>query len=239
MYQLLSLFNIFICVTRNVTHSKYIAVTVIICSSALCSPAKGLIVLSSSPSPLSLSPMCLQSVIMESKKTMEVPDRSLGSVWHEGCPKDTSRKLHLNFQVSTFLKSGLPPGFSTASSKCHPWSLRGLWKFLGGVLVAFDMVDDPRIHQGSYLSIPIYLPSWEVLHLLCVSRASSWSLRGRWWFLTGVLVAFDMVDVPRIHQGSCVPIFISLPVWEVLHLLCVSRASSWSVWGCWKFLTGV
>ena len=165
--------------------------------------------------------MCLQNVIMESKKTMEVPDRSLGSVWHEGCPKDTSRNLHFNFQVSTFLESGLPPGFSTASSKCHPWSLRGLWKFLGGVLVAFDMVDDPRIHQGSYLSIPIYLPSWEVLHLLCISRASSWSLRGRWWFLTGVLVAFDMVDVPRIHQGSYVSIFKSLPSWEVLHRLCM------------------
>ena len=67
------------------------------------------------------SPMCLQSVIMELKRTLEVPDRSLGGL---------------------------------------------------------DMVDVSRIHLGSYISICKSLPSWEVLHLLCVSRASSWSLRG-------------------------------------------------------------
>ena len=74
------------------------------------------------------SPMCLQSVVMESKRRLEVPERSV------------------------------------------QWFL--------------------RLHQGSYISIFKSLPSWEVLHLLCVSRASSWSLRGRlrflnesWWFL--------------------------------------------------------
>ena len=38
-------------------------------------------------------------------------------------------------------------------------------------------------------------------------------------FLRGVLLVFDMVDVPRIHQGSYISIFKSLPSWEVLHLL--------------------
>ena len=101
------------------------------------------------------------------------------------------------------------------------------------------MVDAPRIHQGSYKSIFRSLPAWEVLHLLCVSRASSWSLRGLWRLLRGFLVVFDMVDVPRILQGICISIFRSVPVWEVLHLLCVSRASSWSLRGLWRFLRGV
>ena len=101
------------------------------------------------------------------------------------------------------------------------------------------MVDTPRIHQGSYVSIFRFLLAWEVLYLPCVSRASLWSLRGRWRFLRGVLVVFDMVDVPRIHQGSYISIFKSLPSREVLHLLCVSRASSWSLRRRWRFLTGV
>ena len=101
------------------------------------------------------------------------------------------------------------------------------------------MVDAPRILQGSCISIFSSLPVWEVLHLLCVSRASSWSLGGSWRFLRGVLVVFDMVDAPRILQGSCISIFSSLPAWKVLHLLCVSRASSWSLGGRWRFLRGV
>ena len=111
-------------------------------------------------------PMCLQNVIIESKRMLEVPDRSLGGFWHTGCPKDTSRKLHINFQVFTFLESGPTPRFSRASSKCHPWSLRRCGKFREGVLVVFEMVDASRIHQGSYMSIFKSLPSWKVLHLL-------------------------------------------------------------------------
>ena len=57
----------------------------------------------------------------------------------------------------------------------------------------------PRLHQGSYVSIFRSLPSLDVLHLLCVSRVSWWSLKGRWWFLRGVFVFFDMVDAPMIH----------------------------------------
>ena len=48
---------------------------------------------------------------MESKRTLEVPDRSLGGFLHGGCLKDTSRKLHINFQVSTFLGSAPSPVF--------------------------------------------------------------------------------------------------------------------------------
>ena len=32
--------------------------------------------------------------------------------------------------------------------------------------MVFDMVEAPRIHQGSYISIFRYIPAWEVLHLL-------------------------------------------------------------------------
>ena len=105
--------------------------------------------------------------------------------------------------------------------------------------MVFDMLDVSRIHQGSYISIFRSLPAWEVLNLLCVSRASSWSLRGRWRFLRGVLMVFDIVDASRIHQGSYISIFRYRPAWEVLYLLCVSRASSWSLRGCWRFLRGV
>ena len=53
-----------------------------------------------------------------------------GWFWHNECPNDTSMKLGINFQISTFLESGPTPGFSRVSSKCHPWSLRGRWWFL-------------------------------------------------------------------------------------------------------------
>ena len=106
--------------------------------------------------------------------------------------------------------------------------------------MVFDMVDVSRILQGSYISIFRSLPVWEALHLLCVSRVSSkchpWSLRGLWRLLRGVLVVFDMVDAPRILQGIYISIFRSIPAWEVLHLLCVSRVSSWSLRGHWRFL---
>ena len=105
------------------------------------------------------------------------------------------------------------------SQECQHKSLKGCWRFLRGVLVVFDMVDAPRIHQGSYISIFRSLPAWEVLHLLCVSRASSWSLGGRWRFLRGVLVVFDMVDAPRKHQETCILIFKYLPFWKVIQLL--------------------
>ena len=69
------------------------------------------------------------------------------------------------------------------------------------------MVDASRIHPGSYISFFRSVPAWKVLHLVCVSRASSWSLGGRWRFLRGVLVIFEMVDASRIHQGSYIYIF--------------------------------
>ena len=92
------------------------------------------------------SPMCLQRVIMESKRTLVVPERSLGGFWHNGCTKDTLRKLYINFHIFTCLGSGQTPVFSRKSSKCLPWSLGGCWWFLRGVLVVFDIMDVPRIH---------------------------------------------------------------------------------------------
>ena len=114
----------------------------------------------------------------------------------------TKRQTHGPTENPADKRTGTP-----GSSKCHPWSLGERKRFLKGVLVVFDSMDVSRIHQGSYIPIFRSLPSWEVLHLLYVSRASSWSLRGRWWFLTGVVVVFDMVDGPRIHQVSYISIF--------------------------------
>ena len=146
-------------------------------------------------------------------------------------------------------------------SRASSWSQRGRWWFMRGVLVVSYIVDVPKIHQGSYISNFISLSAWEVLHLLYVSRVSSWSLKGCWLFLRGVLVVFYIMDVSRIHQGSYMSIFRYFPSWEVLHLLCVhinfqistvqeigttpgfSRASSkchpWSLGGSWRFLRGV
>ena len=51
--------------------------------------------------------ICLQSIIMESKRMLEVPERSLGGFWHTGCPKDASRLLHINIQISTLINAPL------------------------------------------------------------------------------------------------------------------------------------
>ena len=39
----------------------------------------------------------------------EVPERSFGGFWHGGCPKDTPKKLHINFQICTCLGSAPSP----------------------------------------------------------------------------------------------------------------------------------
>ena len=129
----------------------------------------------------------LRSIIevssMGSKRTLVVPGRSFGSFWHNGCLKDTSRKLYINFQFYTCPESAPTPGFSRASSKCHPWSLRGRWWFLRGVLVVFDIMNVPYIHSGRSISIFRALAVLEMPNLLSVSRKSFWSLRGRSWLL--------------------------------------------------------
>jgi hypothetical protein len=92
------------------------------------------------------------------------------------------------------------------SPERHPRSLRGCWGFLRGVLVVFEIRDVPMIHKGSYESIFRSLPSWKVVKLLGSPERHPRCLRGRWRFLQGVLVVFDIRDVPRIHQGSYVSI---------------------------------
>jgi hypothetical protein len=105
------------------------------------------------------------------------------------------------------------------SPERHPRSLRGRWRFLRGVLVVFDTRDVPSIHKGSYVSIFTSLPSWKVVKLLGSPERHPRSLRGCWRFLRGVLVIFDIMDAPRIHQGRYVSIFRSLPSWKVVKLL--------------------
>ena len=46
---------------------------------------------------------------MESKRTLVVPERSLWGFGLTGCLKDTSRKLYINFHISTFLGSAPSP----------------------------------------------------------------------------------------------------------------------------------
>jgi hypothetical protein len=99
------------------------------------------------------------------------------------------------------------------SPERHQRSLRGRWRFLRGVLVVFDISDVPRIHQGSYVYIFTSLPSWKVVKLLGSPEGHPRSLSRCWRFLRGVLVVFDIMDAPRVHQGSYVSIFRSLPSW--------------------------
>ncbi len=95
------------------------------------------------------------------------------------------------------------------------WTLEVPGRSLGG----FDIIDDPRMYKVCYRSSIKIQAMWKVLHLLCVSRASSWSLRGCWRFLRGVLVVFEMLDASRIHPGSYISIFKFLPSWKVVQLL--------------------
>jgi hypothetical protein len=92
--------------------------------------------------------------------------------------------------------------------------------------MVYDIMDVPRILQGSNISIFRSLPSWKVDQLLGSPGRHPRSLRGRWRFLRGVFEVCDIRDVPRIHKGSYVSIFTSLPSWKVVKLLGFSRASS-------------
>ena len=79
------------------------------------------------------SAMCLQSVIMEFTRTLEVLDRSLGGFRHGECLKDTSRKLCINFQISTLMEIGETSGLSRASSKESKRTLMVSERSLGGI----------------------------------------------------------------------------------------------------------
>ena len=79
------------------------------------------------------SPMCLQGFIMETRRTLEVPERSLGGFWHGGCLKDTSMKLHISFQISTFLGSAPSPMCLQSVNIESKRTQVGSWRCLGGV----------------------------------------------------------------------------------------------------------
>ena len=85
---------------------------------------------------------------MESKRTLEVPERM---------PQGYFKEVAYNFSVLYL---------SGKCSRASSWSLRGRWRFLKGVLVVFEMVDASRIHPGSYISIFKFLPSWKLVQLL-------------------------------------------------------------------------
>ena len=46
---------------------------------------------------------------VESKRTLKVSERSLGGFCDGGCLKDTSRRLRINFQISTCLGNAPSP----------------------------------------------------------------------------------------------------------------------------------
>ena len=110
------------------------------------------------------TPGSFRALSLESMRTLEM----------SGCLKDTSMKQDINFQICTILESGPTPGFSIASSKCPPWSQGGLLWFLRGVLVVFDILHSPRIHQGSYwvLQSIIQVSSLESKRTLIVPERS-------------------------------------------------------------------
>ena len=85
--------------------------------------------------------------------------------------------------------------------------------------MVFDIVVAPRIHQGSYILIFRYLPSWEVLHLQSVILESKRTLEVPEWSLGG----FEMVGALRTHTGSFISILKSLPSWKVVHYVSPKR----------------
>ena len=90
------------------------------------------------------SPMCLQSVIMEFKRTLEVPERSLGGFWHGGCLKDTFRKLHINFKFLPSWKVVQLLG----SPERHPSDILGVYEDTGGSWEEFWLVLTWWMPQG-------------------------------------------------------------------------------------------
>jgi hypothetical protein len=119
------------------------------------------------------------------------------------------------------------------------WSLGGRWRFLTGVYMDSDIMNGLVTYLCCCILIFKSLCSQEVIHLLCVSILSSWSLGGRWRFLTGVYMDSDVINSLVTYLCCCILIFKSLCSQEVIHLLCVSILSSWSLGGRWRFLTGV
>jgi hypothetical protein len=105
-----------------------------------------------------LTPRFSRASSKDSKRMLEVSDRSLGGFWHNGYPKDTSRKLRINFQISTFMESGLTPGFSRASSKESKRTLKVPERSLGG----FGHNGCSQDTSRKLSSIFISLPSWKV-----------------------------------------------------------------------------
>ena len=113
-----------------------------------------------------ITPSFSWALSKESKRMLVVFDRNICGFWHSEHPVYTSRNVCIKFQISNFRGKGPTPGFSRASSKCHPWSLRGHCWFLRWGLVVFDLLDVQRIHQGNYISIFRSLPSWKAIQLL-------------------------------------------------------------------------
>jgi hypothetical protein len=68
--------------------------------------------------------------------------------------------------------------------------------------VAFDIMDIHNIHQGRSVSIFRSLPSWEAVLLLGSPEHHPRSLRGRWWFLRGIFVVFDIIYISINFQIS-------------------------------------
>ena len=85
----------------------------------------------------------LQVSSLESKRTLEAPERSLSSFWyapriHQGSYVSICRSL-LAWEMI----------YLPCVSRVSLWSLRGRWRLLLGVWVVFDMVDAPRKHLAS------------------------------------------------------------------------------------------
>ena len=60
--------------------------------------------------------------------------------------------------------------------------------------MVFDTMNVQNIYQGRYVSIFISLPFWK---LLSSPKRHPRSLRGRWWFLRGVLMFFYIPKTTR------------------------------------------
>ena len=96
---------------------------------------------------------------MESKRRLEVPERRLHGFLDGGCLKDTSRELHINFQISTLLGSAPSPMCLQSVIMESKRRLEVAERSLGG----FEMVDALRTHPGTFISNFKSLPCWKVV----------------------------------------------------------------------------
>ena len=96
------------------------------------------------------------------------------------------------------------------------WS--NCWVLQSGVLVVFDIMDAPRIHQGSYVSIFQSLPSWKVVQLLGQGWTNKTFFHGMQLYRYRCVICY--LSITAVADGICITQFMNGPlvlnfIWEM------------------------